>query len=120
MNSIHSSPELPDILRYEQEVQDAIHNVPKWSDARSAQAWAHLDLMLRQFLVIIHTPRAIQAKPQHRYSMITSLESAVTLIERHIDLIDAKNFALCCIRSDYYRSALLICQIAYHAAAGSG
>ncbi|KAF2474124.1 uncharacterized protein BDR25DRAFT_280869 [Lindgomyces ingoldianus] len=118
-NSLRCSLDFPDILQYEQAVQDALEKLPKWSDPRSLQAWTHLDLHLRQFLVILHTPRVLQtplrARTTFRLSLLTALESSVTLIERHTNLVDSGNFALCCIRSDYYRAALLLCHIAYHA-----
>lgn len=123
-NSVHSGPDFPDIFHYEQELQAGLDKIPEWADSKSDQAWALLDLQLRQFLLIIHTPRVLQTKPRdksaHRYSILTCLEASTVLIERHINLMDSGNFALCCIRSDYYRAALLICYIAYHAYAASG
>lgn len=123
-NSLRSTPDFQDILHYEKEIQDGLSQVPKWTDSRSLQAWTLLDVQLRQFLVILHTPRILQTQfhlqPDYRYSMLTCLESSAALIDRHIQLMDTGVFALCCIRSDYYRAALLICHITYHAATTSG
>ncbi|KAF2107497.1 hypothetical protein BDV96DRAFT_606350 [Lophiotrema nucula] len=122
-NSIRGGMGFEEILQYEQELQTALDRLPKWTDARALHAWTHLDLQLRQFFVILHTPRAFQtqqrAQPNHRYSLLTCLESSSTLIERHNNLLDSGNFSLCCIRSDYYRAALVICHIAYHASRAS-
>lgn len=123
-NSIRSSLEFEEVLQYEREVQMFLDQLPRWSDARSFHAWTHLDLQLRQFIVILHTQRTLQTQfrtnPDHRYSILTCLDSAAALIEHHINLMDSGNFVLCCIRSDYYRAALIICHIAFHACKDSG
>jgi hypothetical protein len=123
-NSLRCAPDFQEILQYEKKIQDDLSQIPKWTDPNSFQAWTLLDLQLRQFLVILHTPRVLQTRfhlqPDYRYSILTCLESSAMLIDRHIQLIDTGVFALCCIRSDYYRAALLISHIAYHAAASSG
>ena len=123
-NSLQYNPEFSEILQHEQEIQAAIESIPKWPDPKSFHAWTLLDLQLRQFLAILHTPRALKTqlriKPNHRYSILTCLEQATMLIERHTNLMDSGNFALCCVRSDYYRAGLLICHITYHASAAAG
>lgn len=123
-NSIRSALNFQEILKYEREVQTHLDQLPQWAETRSVHAWTHLDLLLRQFLVILHTQRALQIKfranPDYRYSIMTCLDAAVTLIERHINLMDSGNFVLCCIRSDYYRAALIICHITFHAWEDSG
>ncbi|KAF2738580.1 hypothetical protein EJ04DRAFT_560586 [Polyplosphaeria fusca] len=119
-NSIRTSPEFDEVLKHEQEVQEALNELPSWPDPKALHAGTHLDLNLRQFLVILHTPRAfkpsLRSHPNSRYSILTCLEQSTALIQRHTRLLDAKNFALCCIRSDYFRAALIICRIAYDAA----
>jgi hypothetical protein len=123
-NSLHSAPNFQDVLQLEVEIQEALSQIPKWINPNSFQAWTLLDLQLRQFLVILHTPRVLQTQyrlqSDFRYSLLTCLESSSLLIDRHIQLMDTGVFALCCIRSDYYRAALLICHITYHACAASG
>jgi hypothetical protein len=123
-NQLHYSLGLEEILEYEVEVLNALSDLPPWTNARSVQAWTHLDLQLRQFLMILHTHRTLQAhsgsKPDHRYSILACLEAAATSISRHIALLDSGNFVLGCIRSDYYRAALLISHIAYYASKNQG
>ncbi|KAF2652358.1 hypothetical protein K491DRAFT_51549 [Lophiostoma macrostomum CBS 122681] len=119
-NRLRSTLAFTDVLRYESEILDAVRDLPRWSEPRSLQAWTHLDLHLRQLLIILHTPRTLhtecRTKPAHRYAMLACVEHATISIQKHIDLIDAGNFVLCCIRSDYYRAALILTHIAYHAA----
>lgn len=123
-NRLHSGPDSQEVSGYEAKIQEALEKLPKWPESKSFQAWTHLDLQLRQFLVILHTHRALQAqfrmKPDHRYSILTCLEAAITLIERHMDLVNSGNYVLCCIRSDYYRAALILCHITWHASNDSG
>jgi hypothetical protein len=123
-NSLRPSATFHDILQDEENVQDALAQIPRWKESHAHLAWTLLDLQLRQFVVILHTQRALDGqlreKPESRYSMLTALEASATLIERHNALIDTNNFALCCIRLDYLRASLLICHIAYHASLASG
>ena len=124
MNGLQRSLDLQDALELEQEVQQGLENIPTWLEENSLQAQTLLDLQLRQFIAILHTPRALlpqdRMRSDQRYSILTCLETSTTTIERHIALLEVGNYSLCCIRSDYYRSALLICHIAYYAATASG
>ncbi|PSN59846.1 hypothetical protein BS50DRAFT_220054 [Corynespora cassiicola Philippines] len=123
MNGLQRSLDLQDALELEQEVQQGLENIPTWLEENSLQAQTLLDLQLRQFIAILHTPRALlpqdRMRSDQRYSILTCLETSTTTIERHIALLEVGNYSLCCIRSDYYRSALLICHIAYYAATAS-
>ncbi|KAF2181687.1 hypothetical protein K469DRAFT_670795 [Zopfia rhizophila CBS 207.26] len=118
-NNIHCTLEYQDVIRYDQEIQTALEKLPSWSEPASLQARTHLDLQLRQFLVILHTPRALQTQLQetslHRHAKFACLESSVAVIKRHTNLLESGNPTLCCIRADYYRAALCVCHIAYHA-----
>ncbi|KAF2868316.1 hypothetical protein BDV95DRAFT_500925 [Massariosphaeria phaeospora] len=122
-NSLRATQDVQQTLRHERDVQEALRNIPKWQDTKAFQAWTLLELQLRQHLVILHNPRTLRAEygtqPDTRYAALSCLEACETLIERHIDLIDAGNYALCCIRSDYYRAALLICHIGFYASPDS-
>lgn len=123
-NRYHDGLDFHQVLGFEKEIHDALTSLPIWTDTRSLQAAIHLDLLLRQWLVILHTPRAFQPhlrmQPNHRYSLFACLEHSATLIDKHFALVEAGNFALCCIRSDYYRAALIICHITYHASRSKG
>lgn len=123
-NSLRNSATFQDTLQDEQSVQDALARLPKWKESHTLLQWTLLDLQLRQFLIIMHTQRALNgqlgANPEYRYSLLTALEASATLLERHVELMDTDSFVLCCIRSDYLRAALLICHIAYHTSLTSG
>ena len=121
-NSLQATLCLKNTLQDEEEVQKALDETPKWSEKRSLQASTLLDLQLRQFLLLIHLRRTLntQRKPESRYAILTVITGSEALIDLHLKLIHTDNFALCCIRFDYVRAALLICHIAYHASLASG
>ncbi|KAH7116979.1 hypothetical protein B0J11DRAFT_106105 [Dendryphion nanum] len=117
-NGIKYGPNDKEITEYEEEINKALEKLPNWPDPRSTQVKTHLDLHLRQFLIILHTPRALQVslgnKHQALYSTLACLEAAGAVVDSHYSLMKAGNFTLCSIRSDYFRAALVICHIAYH------
>ncbi|KAF1851013.1 uncharacterized protein K460DRAFT_270862 [Cucurbitaria berberidis CBS 394.84] len=119
VNSFKASLSFQDILRHTEDIQRCLQATPKWGDSRSLQARTLLDLQLRQFLVILHTSKVLgvdlQLGAEGRYSMIAALEASAALIDLHTHVLNASVFTLCCTRNDYYRAALLICHIAYHA-----
>jgi hypothetical protein len=123
MNSLRGTPDFSDILQHDSQIQRYLALIPQWPDARSTQARMILDLQLRQFLVVLHAPRALQvdqhADSSRRYSTITALEAAATTIDLHIKALKTSN-ALCLTRNDYFRASLLICHITYHATQAKG
>ncbi|KAF1971756.1 hypothetical protein BU23DRAFT_469893 [Bimuria novae-zelandiae CBS 107.79] len=124
-DSLHSLPPFTETMQAEQDIQNDLDSIPKWDDARASMTSTLLDLQLRQFLVIIHTHRALSAeartrkKSEYHYAIVTLLEACEALIERHTRMIEANNFALCCLRFDYLRAAFLICHVAYYASPSS-
>jgi hypothetical protein len=118
-NSLHTSATLQDVLHNEQSVHTALARIPKWKEPHTLLTHILLDLQLRQFIVILHTQRALSSqlsiRSEHQYSSLMALDASTALIDRHIELMDTNNFALCCIRSDHLRASLLICHVAYHA-----
>ena len=121
-NQIKNRLDFQEILHYEHEIMEALKQLPKWTDSRALQAATHLDLQLRQFILILHSTEAFrtQSKPSTKYSRFATVEASLTLIQKHMDLIESRNFALCCIRSDYYRAAITLCHIGYHYDSFSG
>lgn len=124
-NSLRSDLSFTDALRYTQELQRFLQNIPRWSDTpRSLEARTLLDLQLRQFLVIIHERNILNVDlrptPERRYAIIAALEASAALIESHTYALNRSIMALCCTRSDYYSAGLLICHIAYHASKAGG
>lgn len=118
-NSLKSSMSFQDTLRYTDTVQRSLQAIPEWANLRSKQAQTLLDLQLRQFLVILFTSKALRfntnSGAESWVSIIGSLEASVKVIDMHTHILNMPNLALCCTRNDYFRAAMLICHIAYHA-----
>lgn len=118
-NSLKGGPGFEAILQHESALQHCLDDIPQWTDPRSIQARTLLDLQLRQFIVVLHAPRTLNAdlRPTSdcRYSTIASIEAAAKTIQLHHNLIEGSNYALCLTRNDYFRAALLVCHVAYYA-----
>ncbi|KAF2031397.1 hypothetical protein EK21DRAFT_63366 [Setomelanomma holmii] len=119
VNSLKQTSEFQATLQCEDKVRRSLKDIPRWTDQRSSQARNLLDLQLRQFLVVLHAPRALQHELRGlsdcRYAMFTSIEAASKTIEVHNNMMEASNYALLLTRNDYLRAILLICHVAYHA-----
>lgn len=124
VNKLRSDTSLPDTLEDEEALGHHLVKIPRWTDPRSIQATTLLELQLRQFVIILNTPRALrsnsQSRPDCRYSMITALEASAATIQLHASLLKHTNYALVLTRNDYFRAVLLICHIAYHAHRNNG
>jgi hypothetical protein len=123
-NSLKGGLEFKDILRYEDALQHCLDGIPHWANSKSIQVRALLDLQLRQIIVVLYTPIALQPglrkKSDCRYAIIASLEAAAKSIQIHSNLIEALNYSLCLTRNDYFRAALLICHVTYYAREAKG
>lgn len=124
VNSLKDKPDLHEIFEHENGLNQHITSIPLWADARSTQAKQLLELQLRQCIVILHAPRALEvesrSKSECRYAMVTALESAAATIDKHTSLIKTGNFSTLLQRLDYLRAILLITHIAYHARSDNG
>ncbi|RYO57647.1 hypothetical protein AA0116_g7495 [Alternaria tenuissima] len=118
-NSLQSRLSFQDTLSHANTIEDYIQSIPNWIDSGSLQARALLDLQLRQLLVILYAANIADAgatlDTERRYSIIALMEAAAATTALHTALTASSNLALCCTRSDYYRAALLVCHVAYHA-----
>jgi hypothetical protein len=118
-NSLRGGPEFEATLQHEDALQHCLDGIPHWTDSRSTQVRALLDLQLRQIIVVLHTPRALKPESRRksdcRYAIIAALEAAASSIHIHSNLVEASNYSLCLTRNDYFRAALLICHVAYYA-----
>lgn len=114
INDPSSPMQYDDVLRYEQHINEALDSIPKWEDRETTQASTLLDLQLRQFFLLIHTPFARKTKSsQSRYSRMVCFETAKHILHQHFKLISSNNFAISLIRDDIYRAALTMCHNAF-------
>jgi hypothetical protein len=119
INNLREPSALYDTFSHEDALRQHITNISHWSDPRAVQALKLLELQMLQFIVLLHTPRALQVEYRRRsdcrFSMITILEAAARTINLHTDLLETENCILTLTRNDYYRAILLISHIAYYA-----
>lgn len=110
INDPSSSLTFDDVLRYEQQINEILDSTPEWRGVDTTQASTLLDLQLRQFLLLIHTPFARRKGSSHyRYSRMVCFETAKHILDQHSKLISSDNFTISLVREDVYRAALSIC-----------
>ena len=110
INDPRSNLQYEDVLRYEQKIMQALEEIPCWPE-NGLHASILLDLQLRQFLLMLHTPFAARRtkSSQYRYSRIICFETSAHILDQHSKLTSSGNFALCLSREDVFRAALSIC-----------
>jgi hypothetical protein len=119
INNLKGPAAVHDTFDDEDALRQHIANISRWSDPRAVQAMKLIELQMQQFVVLLHTPRALQVEHRRRsdcrYSTITALEAAATTINLHTDLLKNEDYVLLLTRNDYYRAMLLISHITYYA-----
>jgi hypothetical protein len=114
INDASSPMPYDDVLRYEQHINEALESIPKWKGHETTQTSTLLDLQLRQFFLLIHTPFARKTgSSQNRYSRMVCFETAANILNQHVKLISSNNFAISLVRDDIYRAALTMCHNAF-------
>jgi Fungal specific transcription factor domain len=120
-----SSPLLYDqVLNYEDAITKELRKLPQvterqgtqyHNDGASVMAWTLLDIQLRQFLIMLHSPFARQVETNSRFllSRVTCLDAAVQILKKYSYINKIGNLALLLLRNDPFRIALAICQTTY-------
>ncbi|OKL57739.1 hypothetical protein UA08_06921 [Talaromyces atroroseus] len=120
-----SSPLLYDqVLNYEDAITKELRKLPQVTeyqkpqdknDSVSLMARTLLDIQLRQFLIMLHSPFARQAETNSRFllSRVTCLNAAVEILRKYSYINKSGNLALLLLRNDPFRVALAICQTTY-------
>ena len=110
VNDPGSSIPYDEVLKYEQQITEALDSIPKWERFETTQASTLLDLQLRQYFLLIHTPYARKSSSSHsRYSRMICFETAKHMLDQYRRLISSNNFTISLLRDDVYRAALSIC-----------
>jgi hypothetical protein len=114
VNDPNSQLSHEDVLHYEQEINESLDKIPKWSDPGNLQASALFELQLRQFLYLIHMPFARQRDSlSSRYSRMICFEASKDVLDLHSKLIASGNMTLMLTREDIFRAALALCHISF-------
>ena len=124
LNDPNTRLEYDEVLRYEEQILRELDLIPQWANGSSPQLEVPsyvavvrtlLDIQLRQFLILLHSPFALRANSncRYRYSTIVCFNSANTILNQHAQLMSSGNYALCVLRDDIYRAALCICHTTF-------
>lgn len=126
LNSIVNDLKVPvkyeEVLEYEEMIMQELKKLPPWTKDQPASgvglslaARTLLDVQLRQFLIMLHSPFARQPERTSRHSLsrMVCFDAAANILDQYKRLNESGNYALLLIRHDYFRSGLIICQNAY-------
>jgi hypothetical protein len=112
-SSMHLSYE--DVLRYDEEISEQLAAIPKWKST-NVSSESHtfsrllLDIQLRQFLILLHSPFVGPAESNSRasFSRAACINAAITILEHHYQLRSAGTHLLYLLRNDVYRASMAI------------
>ena len=118
------------VLAESQKITDCLAEIPRWDEAK-ASPYDHpetmiprflLEIQLRQILIWLHGPFARQDKSsiQARYSRMACLDTAGTILNRHLTLLAGGSRVLHMLRNDVYLASLSICHNLFISAIPSG
>ena len=117
INDTRSNLGYEQVLRYEQQINNELDAIPKWTEGEKKhvnQASALLDLQLRQYLIMLHTPFARRSdSSQNRYSRMVCFEASKYILDLHSKLTSSENFTLSLLRRDVLYAALSTCHNAF-------
>ena len=123
LNELSSHPQYEDVLAYDDKIMQKLQDNPSRSSFQGARDVSILpdlprtllDIQLRQFLILLHSPFARQVESNSRYSLskMVCFNAASSILDQHSKLIKAGNYTLCVFRNDIFRGALAICHNIY-------
>ncbi|MCJ1471984.1 hypothetical protein MMC13_000628 [Lambiella insularis] len=74
-----------------------------------------LDIQLRQFLIILHSPFTYVSGTRSKYSRTASFEAAASILSHHSKLVKSGNLMLLMLRNDVFRAAISVCHNMFRA-----
>ena len=125
INDLGAQLRFEDVLRYDESIHQEVEQIPDWQEptnesqdttAQSPKmARALLDITLRQYLLLIHSPfaRQINKSPRQSYSRVACYDAASKIITQHAQIVESGNFVLVLLRDDIFAAAFTICHNAY-------
>jgi hypothetical protein len=116
LNELSFHAQYEEILGYDEKVMQKLQDIPSRADSQSIQEFPDLlhtllDIQLRQFLILLHSPFARQAESNSRYSFskMVCFNAASSILDQHSKLTASGNHTLLLFRNDVFRAALSIC-----------
>ncbi|KIX02857.1 uncharacterized protein Z518_08800 [Rhinocladiella mackenziei CBS 650.93] len=112
INSIRVTLESETAVELDQRIRQLLDNLPKWSNnAAQAMSQALSELLLYEFLLLVHQPLAAQAGAQarHFYSRAALRNAALATIKTYTKMRPSTSSTLTSLRDDLFRAGLSLC-----------
>jgi hypothetical protein len=112
INSIRSNIELDMAMNYDRQLREILDNLPEWTDnASQTLAKPLLELLLNEYLVLLHQPFTAQPgdKARHFYSRVARRNSALTVLKTYADMEARVALTVSNLRDDLFRACLALC-----------
>jgi hypothetical protein len=119
LNELSSHAQYEDVLMYDEKIMQKLQDIPASPDSEAIQEGPRLpdlprtllDVQLRQFLILLHSPFARQAQSNSRFSLskMVCFNAAGSILEQYSKLVTSGNHTLLLFRNDVFRAALSTC-----------
>lgn len=120
VNDLSSPLQWEQIASYEELVVAELEKLPSWTKSTTdidegALAGSILQIQLRQFLILLHTPFARKRSPNSRCSVsrMVCFQAATKTLDQVQQLTKHGYYFFLLFRQDYFRAALVVCQNAF-------
>jgi hypothetical protein len=118
LNELSSHVQYQEVLSYDEKVMQKLQDIPSKADSQDMQEVHQfpdllhtlLDIQLRQFLILLHSPFARQAESNSCYTLskVVCFNAASSILDQHSKLAASGNYTLLLFRNDVFRAALSI------------
>ncbi|EXJ92837.1 hypothetical protein A1O3_01391 [Capronia epimyces CBS 606.96] len=112
INSIRACLESDSAIEIDQGLRQILDALPRWTDAAAKAMSRDLsELLLYEYLMLIHQPFAAQAEahPRHFYPRVAYRSAAVTTLKTYVGMRPSSALSLTNLRSDSFRASLALC-----------
>jgi hypothetical protein len=112
INSIRGSLEQETAIELDQRIRQILDTIPEWNEsAAKAMSKDLSELLLYEFLLLIHQPFVTQADAQatHFYSRAARRNAALSTMKIFTDLRPSSGKTMCNLRDDLFRACLATC-----------
>lgn len=112
INSIRGSMGNETAIDLDQKIRHLLDNLPRWTDnAARAMAKDLSELVLYEYLLLIHQPFAAQpdAQARHFYSRVSRRNAALWTLKTFVELRPSSALTCINLRDDLFRAGLALC-----------
>jgi hypothetical protein len=111
LNSLHPWLEYDTAIEIHGRVSTYLDDLPRWTDEAAKVSQDLSELLLHEFLLLIHQPFAADAKPQarHFFSRVARRNAALSTAKIYAELPPATQLLFTNLRGDLPRALLSLC-----------